>query len=744
MAKARRIEAENRPMPAERIFPPRWLLLVLAILLVIGTMAAIAGDQSGAVFGTAIYFVFTAPLIFTAWMLGLRITQPFAGRGCFEGSPRPEIYRTLVAIALGLGTFALATLFLGAAHLVEPGGQPYPLLAIPLAGVLIGWTPTREFFRRFNRAFFLRQAHRGDWLYLLSVAPIAVLLIAATFPPGTLWSSEGNGYDVLEYHLQLPREYALNNSIAPLHHNVYSFFPQNVEMLYLILMQAAKSVMGADRETGYLWATFPAQLLHAVMTLMTAAAIALMPIGADNKAHPWLMATGRAFAAMTFLAIPWTIVTGSLAYNEAGMMFFGTLALGLTLSGKSSTLSVAILVGLLLGLAVGCKMTAGVFFALPVALIMVIRAAGDRGHMKALALTAGIAVAVYSPWAIRAAIGSGGNPVFPLATSLLPRDGWTEQETLRFDRGHSALPAQQSTSARFQALIDQSILDAQWSIQPSALMHIADDAPMIAGSWWQRIGLLWLAMPLAIVCALVARTGRAEVWMLLAIVAAQTAAWLFATHLQARFLLPVAVPLALLAGRGVQGLHIQAGAQGAGIVAAACRILAGTLLGLGALASVFLLLPEAHLLGGLRPVGPRENPATMVSPIGDPFFRALNIAAMVQHPDAKMDTPSPPAKVLLVGTATAWQFIGDVEYATVFDVQPFAQVLSDPAQALGWLRERHIRYVVIDWREISRLAATYGFDPRITPEAVAKLAAAGVEDVHFSADNSVTVLRVPE
>ena len=58
----------------------------------------------------------------------------------------------------------------------------------------------------------------------------------ALVPPGLLWAEEGNGYDVLEYHLEMPREYLESGRIEYASHNVYANFPANAEMLYLLAM----------------------------------------------------------------------------------------------------------------------------------------------------------------------------------------------------------------------------------------------------------------------------------------------------------------------------------------------------------------------------------------------------------------------------------------------------------------------------------------------------------------------------
>ena len=59
---------------------------------------------------------------------------------------------------------------------------------------------------------------------------------------------------------------------------------------------------------------------------------------------------------------------------------------------------------------------------------------------------------------MRAAIYSGGNPVFPIATSVLPHDHWTAAQSRSFDLGHTPREDQRSLSARLNALADGSLL----------------------------------------------------------------------------------------------------------------------------------------------------------------------------------------------------------------------------------------------------------------------------------------------
>ncbi len=729
----------------------RGIIVLLGIVLVAGIIALVSGSEAPFVFQTCVWGVLLVPLVVAAWMLGIALTGRFATAGCFSGSPSPNRYRMIVAIALGLGTLSLGTLLLGTVHLLTVGGHPWPLLVLPIAAAAIGFLPTRNLLEQKGREPG-PTARSGDWLMLLAGVPVAMLIIAATFPPGSLWASEARGYDAMEYHLELPREFADLNSTAPLAHNVYSYFPANIEMLYLMLTQLAKIT---TRDSSHLQGAFPSQFLHVGFMLLTAAAIALMPLGKRG-----LSATGRAIAVLLFLGVPWTIVTGSLAYNEGGMLLFGTLALGVALGGDSVVTSAGIdpaaalpnaartrgiLIGLLLGLAVGCKLTAGVCFALPVAAILLFRSLRNTDNLKTLAISILLATLLYVPWALRAAIASGGNPLFPIATSLLGRDGWTPEQSDRFDRGHSAPAAEASTTGRTLSLIQNSLFDPQWSPSLNSA-YLWTHYPPPDDSAWLQLGLLWMVLPLGVLLALVNRHHRRASILMLLVLLLQLFAWMYMTHLKSRFLLPIAVPLAVLAGLATE----TSGTERNRLLLGGLRVLFSTGVAIHALCTVFLLLPEAGLLGGTAHADGKLPPP---QPIGQLLWHQVNVAAMAAQveshasPDAPLEN-LPPEKVLLVGDSTVWRYTGgsqQIVYSTVFDHSLLHDVLvqNDPSIALALLQRPGIHFVLIDWTEVNRFRDTYGFDDAIVPEAIPKLKADGLIELPLPEFPNIALFRVP-
>ncbi len=724
----RRASGESgAPAPAG---PKRWLLAGGFVLLTVAVVGVVAGSLAPAVFQTWLYVFLVLPLLMSAAILGCALTTPFV-EVC-SGSPWPDLFRGVLSVGLGQGVFSMATLLLGAVHLLYP---PWVSLVLMGVGVAVGIVPAREFWRGFDWSPLGRSWTRGEWVILLGAIPVGILLIAVTFPPGSLWGSEGRGYDVLEYHLEMPREYGATNSIGAVGHNVYSYLPANVEMWYLLLMQCGRfagavgTAGGAGSGVDYLFGVFGAQMLHAFVAMLRVMAFGGAPIRVG--------AMGRMVGMVMVLGVPWAIVTGSLAYDEWGMMLYGVLALGIAIGGINAPRhkgTEGVLIGVLLGLAVGCKLTAGVFFAVPVAVVLLM-----RGKWKGAVIAAGVALVLYSPWGIRAAVGSGGNPVFPLAANVLPRDGWSAGQVERFNRGHAALAEEQSVAGRVRALGRESVLDDQWSPGWASIYVWAGDAA--PATWWKHVGVLWVVVPLAVVLAFLRGVGKAgdsrgrELAMVLVILVLQVLGWMFFTHLQARFLLPIVVPLAWLVGLGVEG-------EERGVILSTLRLLVGTVIGVVAVCAIFLLLPEAGLLGGVQAVGKRGREAPPPPPIGELFTRVADVPAAIEKPEA--GTVVPEGKILLVGNATALFWEGDIVYNTTFD----RNLLGDELRAGGaegaakWLRERGFNYVVIDWAEVKRLRGTYGFDEAITPEAIGGIVRAGIRRVDADLPANMEILQV--
>jgi hypothetical protein len=606
------------------------------------------------------------------------------GRLASRAVPLPETTRapssTRFALEAGAGFAVLMSLLhlLGLAGLVR-GWSAGLLLASGAAAALAG----RDARGLAARARDLL-AHPAT---ALAAAPAAVLLLAASFPPGILWPGEGAGYDALEYHLQVPREWHEAGEIRALPHNVYSYLPLDFEILGLALM----SLRGGPHESA-----IAVQWLHASFALATALLLALWT---QERSGSRAAAAG---AASLYLALPWNLVTGSLAYNEQAAAFLGAAALVL-LWEAGLTQRVNAAAGVLAGAAAGVKLTAAGFFALPAAVATILWRDREEGAAKrpparlALALLAFAAgaAAIHAPYLARNAAWTG-NPAFPFATRAMGRAHWSEAEEGRWVRGHFP-----QAGAKDRA-------DALWS------RALAD--PQFGFPWW-------LAALAGLGIALADRPRRALPAALATALALQVLFWLAATHLQPRFLQPLSVPLAAAAGLAAArvtspdrfglGKRLAWGAAG--------------LISLGHAGWHAAMLREGVASPGLPPEEgaavetPAESEAATLIREPDTFSRAMDGDPLRGRP------------TLLVADARAFYYPKGSLYADPFQVSPFTRIWNEagghPAKALDALRARGVRVVVVNWDEAERLRSTYGLDPEISRANFERLERAGLRRI---------------
>ncbi|MGC8540519.1 MAG: hypothetical protein ACP5QA_07800 [Phycisphaerae bacterium] len=692
----------ENPMTGGTNGTPRWVMVPVMGVITLLVIAIISGSKSTEVLSTLFNCAWAGVILLPAVLLGLAMTHWVRDLPMMKLSPWPLGFRLILSAALGMGALSLATLALGSFGLIS-GSACGGLLIISAAA---GYPFARQLKPELQ--FLLRPMQRRDWLILLGCIPIAVLLIAATFPAGTLWHTEGNGFDVLEYHLQLPRQFLALHSTAPVHENIYSYMPLNMEMLYLILAGVAQSAIGG----GYMYAlVFGSQILHAAVTLLAVAGILFAPLN--------LKAAGRVLAALVVLATPWTLVVGSLAYNDGAVLLYGVLAV--SLACVATRWPEWLTLGVVLGLAVGTKMTAGVMVALPIAAILL-----ARRNFRQLAIVTITALLIYSPWMARSMAAthtarSLGNPIFPIFTGTLGRGHWSKSIALRFDRGHRPPARDAGAAGHLHALADQSILDRQWSPGIAAWLDALRPSPGFPGPqtpWLLRLGPLWLVLIPAIGLALF--TGI-QSWLLALCLLVQLLAWITCTQLQARFLLPAVIPLAWMLG------------MAADLLPAYCAA-AAAVLAVQAVGCALLLRPEAGLLFG--PIHSQMPP-----PIG----------AAISLPQDWLSEPAPPGQFTshttyyLEGLSTPLYIRGHVIYGTVFDRNKLARAFhhGGAAAALHYLQSHHVNYLIIDWPEINRLRNTYGFDPIITPKNIAKLQSLGLSPIAQPIASGIVIDHVP-
>ena len=605
----------------------------------------------------------------------------------FRAGSMPLRWHLLLGAALGLGLTSLLILLLGLAGLLQR-----PLwIAILLVFAASGIVRIRTLLNRTDpdekaRSGVTEPNDAGAWSYLwLLACPFLVLgLLAACNAPGFIWQEEGFGYDVLEYHLQLPKEYYQAGRIAYVPHNVYANFPATVEMLYLLAMILLSDV----HDVGTV-----ANMIHLIYGVL--AVFAAWVAGKE-----WSPQAGM-ISAVAVATAGWLAFLCGLAYVENGMLFFGMVA-GASLArgalywilgqggsarpdsaDRSRWLCWMSLAGTVAGLACGCKYTALPMIAAPLGLGALLLPVGSIGRRVAGACVFTLATLLtFSPWLIKNQVMTG-NPVFPVASRVFhgTPPGWGAEETELWVLGHSTQNHQRAISGRLESLWNHVLWDKYHRFGPGIILLAAAG---LFGRKRDRVDLVLLVVAIT-----------------------QFAVWLFATHLFARFAVVLLIPLSLLCGRGVLG-----GSR----LARKRMIVAVLLAGSGWNFTFAALLHKQESPGGA--------PASLIYQGEIPAYQYFSV---VNH-ELPLD-----ARILLVGDSKAFYFKRQVEYCVAFNRNPFFEAVRTAATGrdlLSWLRDQGYTHVLVNWSEIGRLASTYGFSPAVSPEQLEqtfdRLSAAGL------------------
>ncbi len=575
-------------------------------------------------------------------------------------------WRVLLGCAIGLGLLSLLTLLMGLAGFLGRSLWVGLLIAMFVVGVL----GSRHCLDKGERdevgdSDFL-ESSRYRLLWWAVVPFVTLALLAAAHPPGFLWAEEGFGYDVLEYHLEVPREFVDAGVISYLPHNVYGSFPAATEMLYMVAM----IVHGKVQEAGTI-----ANMIHFFFGVL--AVFAAWVTGRE-----WSRAAGTV-AAVSVASAGWLFYLSGLAYVENALLFFGLTATGCFLralrvdgqrcEGEPGAMGWMLASGFCAGCACACKYTGVVFVLVPLlasALLFVRATLGRR--LRVCIVFCFSAMIPFAPWLIKNQVWTG-NPVFPLANSVFEGSpgGWGPEETAAWDQGHSLKEADRSLGRR---------LSLAWS-------HTFGDAAQRLGPVVLLVGLL----------GLVGRSrGRVDAALLM-FLALQVLIWIFATHLFARFAVVFLIPLSLMLARSVCGASARR-------VGAICAIVAA-----GATWNAVF----AVRLYASETAGPA--PASLIYDSELPGFEYVGFVN---------DKLPPDAKVLFLGEAKAFYFKRPVGYCVTFNRNPFLAKLigdDDGQDAREWFLDEGYTHLLVHYGELGRLSQTYGTSPPLSKEAYASL-----------------------
>ena len=567
-----------------------------------------------------------------------------------------------------------------------------------------------------GRAHADRRVPRPWWFGVSLGIAIPAMLVAAASEPGVLWRTEFGAYDALSYHLTLPAEWHARGGIATLGHCAYSGMPSWMEAAYLHIR-----ALGDGRPIGGSSWFVSAQALHAALALVAAlctgvsARMAVAGIGADDRAR----ATADAVACALVAGLPWLAVTGTLAYSESLMLCALACAMCVLADGacrKSLTRRDLLALACAAVAAFGAKPSASLLVALPLAVVSLLLWRGRTARARAADAIAciSVAAALLSPWWIRNWLATG-NPMFPFAESLFGAGAWTHEQAARFASAHGAPEGVSRWAAPMQ----------QW-------IAFGWGEPPATGVAWRP---LWSLMPFALLVAIawsIARSVRARAVrtpdaLCALMILVQVAAWLLATHLQSRFLLPTVVPGAVLVACAIARVpRLQHAA-----------LLSVAMLAWSAQPSIAFLLdgPDprtaALWIGAAPDLAGTPGAARKAEPGGDGARDGVEPPAPANLVQAINALDPSSARVACIGlSATAWVRPGiALDWCSVWDRGAAARALEesggDGRAALRVLAAQGWTHVAIDQVMLDVWSRSGWLDPILATDSVAALRGGG-------------------
>jgi hypothetical protein len=662
---------------------PRWLIPACAVALLLACLAGFSaiGGPHNAIDGVSsvLYLTIRAGAPALAYLLAAAGFGRVFAR-LYRGSPDAAVLQ----VGLGLGFMLSLSHLLGVLGLL--GGRA----AMPVAAGSIVLGLALLAHQLLPRRGDIHASLPLGWL--LAIPPVALLLVAASQPPGWLWDSEAGGYDALSYHLQLPREWLAQGRLWPNTHSVFSFFPSYVEAAFLHIGALLGGLVSGEG-----LGVISCQFLSAGIALITVGVISRLCAAMTRRAG---FCCSGVLSSVVFLATPWTLVVGSLAYNDLAVVALLAAALLAAMDERATPLRRAALSAFLVGVACGCKPTA-LLFAAPVA-IALLATIPPRGWAKPFLIGAAVGALTLSPWLIRNWLACG-NPVFPEAESIFGSAHWSADQLNRY---HAATSFHGSFADRLRLMLLPDSSD------PAGTRHRG----LLHPQW-----SIFFGITLASAIVALARPATRRTALVLSIgLAAQLLAWLFLTHIQSRFLLPLAIP-----GCGLISLAVAHTSDdnrrfipprvGLAIVACLIQLIASVMI----FADQRAGHPNAMLLSG---PGVRTGEAFRAELAGlPPAERSKQLDNLGPEAFCNFFLPRD-ATLYLLGDATPLYFRLPVLYNTTWDTWPLGDAIraapADPAAWTGTLLSRGVRFVLLDPGEIDRLTRSGWIDPAITPGAV--------------------------
>lgn len=494
-------------------------------------------------------------------------------------------------------------------------------------------------------------------------------------------------FDVLEYHLQAPKEFFQRGSIGFLPHNIYANMPLGAEMHSLAMM----TLVGQNDAWlgGMMGKSIIAciSLLGAVL-LGTVVAQRWGTMAGWVASGLWLTTPGIAHVAMLGLvdgALATYVLASAIALSQAHQAW----------RNQASVRTEWLVTGIMAGAAASIKYPGLVFGVAPVGAAMIclfFRRSTRRSNERlacGLAMLLGLAVTC-GPWYAKNWM-LAGNPVYPLAASIFGGLTLTDAKIAQWQKAHRIPPPPDlhtsglwgQVTARVGQLFNDAlrILLSSPYVQPSMVVGVAIAFGLAAAHRRMRFSLFggWLLWSLWIV-----------------------GVWWLATHRIDRFWLPLT--------------GFWAGSSAVGLLWLRSRISPWL-----AHATILLGLCYGCLCNSTRIISDNRFFVSLESLRSDIGLKKAWINEHLSQPETLL---------LAIGDASVFQYTPRLLYSTCFDTNPGEAILRDRTsdQQRSALKENGITHILVDWTEIGRYRSpgNYGFSEWPQTEDVQRMIDAGI------------------
>ncbi|EAQ81956.1 hypothetical protein DSM3645_17430 [Blastopirellula marina DSM 3645] len=667
------------PLPVYRQEPADRLTVLFTIL---GNFTSVLATWADLLVDPLPFFTQRTPVLLAA--IAILVSATLVGRFLLTRIGLPAILSRLemfvLSAALGMAAVSLWTFAIGFAGLLH-----YPLLIVAPLLLMAAWGAFDWYRQHRLSRVEASTSEPIPWPWIAAAAPIVICtLLGGMMPPYE--------YDVLEYHLRLPTEWLASGRIAVESYNAYSGLPMGAEMFALLPM----TLWPSDQ------AWFCGALVGKTLISMFAPLTALAAYCAARRIAG---SYAGQIAAIVVVGTPWIVfvavyglVDGVWAFYTLATILVAILWFQAKRSSEAESAAplprLALLCGLMAGMATACKYPALPLLVMPLA-VWISLEGGRLNFKSAIAFTIGVTL-LFAPWLIKNVVYTG-NPVYPLAGSVFADSIRTPEQIAQWRAAHR-VPTDASGHSVTPTLLLNGLKKvayaSDWTNVALTPLALAALAVFSLARWWPR------SFPKDESDGSLA---DAAVWRLALYAVYYFAVWWLFTHRYDRFLIPLAPVVALIAGYGAARFR-----------AAGWRVVCNSITAAGLVFCFFWINWQNSFLA--------------------PTFYFTDYR-LLKEANAGPDVPLlaalvPPDHCAIVeGKADVFYMQTPIHYHTCFDSSPLVWLKDKTAaERKEILRARKVSHVYVNWSEIARFRSpgNYGFAKLVTPEFFAELVAQNV------------------